>query len=190
MEIDHNSCTIIGVMKPSFQFPTKDTQMWLLISADARWPKFQQFRFADAFTAVARLKALVRLLQTDLAATQARLDRAEQEAWDHKVKRADATARLKNRENLLEQIQRSAAWRAVKPLWKLFHRSRKSRLDAKEIAGDLAFALDLPKEWKTNREILLIKGWCFSRSGKAIAETTYLASSASSMLLLLHLFSY
>ena len=115
------------------------------------------------------IKALVRLLQTDLAATQARLDRAEQEAWDHKVKRADATARLKNRENLLEQIQRSAAWRAVKPLWKLFHRSRKSRLDAKEIAGDLAFALDLPKEWKTNREILLIKGWCFSRSGKAIA---------------------
>ena len=118
------------------------------------------------------IKALVRLLQTDLAATQTRLDRAEQEAWDHKVKRADATARLKNRENLLEQIQRSAAWRAVKPLWKLFHRSRKSRLDAKEIASDQAhspIALDLPKEWKTNREILLIKGWCFSRSGKAIA---------------------
>jgi putative ABC transport system permease protein len=40
VEIDHHSCTIIGVMKPSFQFPSKDTRMWLLISADARWPKF------------------------------------------------------------------------------------------------------------------------------------------------------
>ena len=87
---------------------------------------------------------------------------------------------MKNRENLLEQIQRSAAWRAVKPLWKLFHRSRKSRLDAKEIADDLAFALDLPKEWKTNREILLIKGWCFSRSGKAIARIVPIKAGAQS----------
>ncbi len=63
VEIDHNSCTVIGVMKPSFQFPGKDTQMWLLISADPRWPKFQQFRFADAFTAVARLKRGVSLTE-------------------------------------------------------------------------------------------------------------------------------
>ena len=34
--------------------------------------------------------------------------------------------------------------------------------------GDLTFALDLPAQWKTSREILLIKGWCFSRSGKQI----------------------
>jgi O-antigen biosynthesis protein len=115
------------------------------------------------------IKTLVRLLQSDAAAVQARLDRAEQEAWDHKVKRADATARLKNREILLEQIARSAVWRAVKPLWKLFHRSHKSQPNAKDIAADLAFALDLPKEWKTSRDVLLIKGWCFSRSGKVIA---------------------
>jgi putative ABC transport system permease protein len=61
VEIDHNRCTIVGVMKPDFHFPTKDTDMWLLISADARWPKFQQFRFADAFTAIARLKREVPL---------------------------------------------------------------------------------------------------------------------------------
>ena len=115
------------------------------------------------------IKTLVRLLQTDVVTAQARLDRAEQEAWDHKVKRADATARLRSRERLLEQIQRSAAWRAVKPLWKLFNRSRKSQPDAEEIEADLAFALDLPKEWKTGREVLIINGWCFSRSGRAIA---------------------
>ena len=115
------------------------------------------------------IRILVRLLQADIASAQARLDRTEREMWDHKVKRADATARLKSRENLLEQIQRSAAWRVVKPFWKLFHRSRKSPLAAPEITADLAFGLDLPKEWKTSREVLLIKGWCFSRSGKAIA---------------------
>jgi putative ABC transport system permease protein len=63
VEIDHNRCTIIGVMKPGFQFPSRDTQLWLLISADARWPKFQQYRFADAFTAIARLRRGVPLMQ-------------------------------------------------------------------------------------------------------------------------------
>ena len=63
LDLDHQSCTIIGVMNPSFQFPSKDTQLWLLVSADARWPKFQQFRYADAFTAVARLKPGVSLTQ-------------------------------------------------------------------------------------------------------------------------------
>ena len=63
LNLDHQSCTIIGVMNPSFQFPNKDTQLWLLISADARWSKFQQFRYADAFTAIARLKPGVSLNQ-------------------------------------------------------------------------------------------------------------------------------
>ncbi|MFN7995060.1 MAG: ABC transporter permease [Bryobacteraceae bacterium] len=75
VEIDHTSCTIIGVMKPSFQFPSKDTQMWLLISADPRWPKFEQFRFADAFTAIARLRRGVSLPQAgaEMDAIAARL---------------------------------------------------------------------------------------------------------------------
>ncbi len=63
LEIDHRRSTIIGVMKPSFQFPSKDAQLWLLLSADPRWPKFQQFRFADAFTAIARLKPGVSIEQ-------------------------------------------------------------------------------------------------------------------------------
>jgi GT2 family glycosyltransferase len=110
-------------------------------------------------------KTLVRRLQTGVTELESQLDRAEQEIWTLKVKRADATAKLKSRERLLEQIQRSAAWKVVKPIWKLFNRSRKSESTSK----DLAFALDLPQQWKTSREILLIKGWCFSRSGREIA---------------------
>jgi GT2 family glycosyltransferase len=98
---------------------------------------------------------------------EARLESAVRETWEQKAKRAEVTARLKTRERLLEQIQRSAAWKVVKPLWKLFNRSRK--LESQPADGDLTFALDLPAQWKTSREILLIKGWCFSRSGRQIA---------------------
>jgi GT2 family glycosyltransferase len=112
-------------------------------------------------------KTLARLLQNDANESRSRLERAEREAWDQKARRADATAKLKNREQLLEQIQRSPLWKIVKPIWKLFHRSRKG--EPKVMGTDLAFALDLPKQWKTGRDIILIKGWCFSLSGKQIA---------------------
>jgi GT2 family glycosyltransferase len=114
------------------------------------------------------LKTSTRLLQTDLAESWRRLEQAERDAWAQKVRRADATAKLKGREQLLEQIQNSVAWKVVKPIWKLFHRSRKAPAVA-DSAADLAFGFDLPKEWVTSREVLLIKGWCFSRSGRAIA---------------------
>jgi GT2 family glycosyltransferase len=113
------------------------------------------------------LKTLAYLLQSDAAELQARLQRAEREAWDQKARRADATAKLKGREQLLEQIQRSAVWKLVKPIWKLFNRSQKA--SSTFSADDFAFALDLPKRWKTNRDVILIKGWCFTRSGKPIA---------------------
>jgi len=114
------------------------------------------------------VKTLVRLLQGDAAENRTRLERAEREVWDQKVRRADATARLKRSEQLLEKIQRSAAWKVVKPIWKLFNRSRK-QADQQTEAGNLAFAIDLPKQWKTSREVVLIKGWCFSTAGKPIA---------------------
>ena len=114
------------------------------------------------------LKTFARLLQTDVAQSRYRLEQAEREAWDQKVRRADATAKLRERERSLEQIQSSTAWKIVKPIWKLFYRSRKPAVELAS-ASELAFAFDLPKRWKTNREILLIKGWCFSRKGKKLA---------------------
>ncbi len=115
------------------------------------------------------IKTLVRLLQTESAALEARLARAVRETWDQKARRAEATARLRSSERLLEQIQRSMAWKTVKPLWKLFNRSRKFERRATVLSSDLTFELDLPTQWKTSREVLLIKGWCFSRTGKQIA---------------------
>ncbi len=56
--LDGRSALIIGVMPPSFEFPDKKAELWLLLTADPRWPTFQmqQFRIADAFCAVGRLK--------------------------------------------------------------------------------------------------------------------------------------
>ncbi len=113
------------------------------------------------------IKTLVRVLETESAALEARLERAVRETWDQRARRAEATARLKSSERLLEKIQRSTAWKAVKPLWKLFNHPGSSQSPASD--EDLEFGLDLPVEWKTSREILLIKGWCYSRSGKQIA---------------------
>ena len=65
LEVDGVSFVVIGVMPPDFAFPAKesqawsqpkDTQLWLPIHSDARWPLFQKFRIADAFGVVARLR--------------------------------------------------------------------------------------------------------------------------------------
>lgn len=65
LAIDGVSFEVIGVMPPDFAFPAKesqawsqpkDTQLWLPIHSDARWPLFQKFRIADAFGVVARLR--------------------------------------------------------------------------------------------------------------------------------------
>jgi GT2 family glycosyltransferase len=128
---------------------------------------------ADALESAHRhlnsVKTLARLLQSDANESRASLERAEREAWDQKVRRADAAARLKSRDQLLEQIQRSAAWKIVKPIWKIFNRSRKQEARLNDAGKDMAFALDLPKRWKTSRDVILIKGWCFSRKGRQIA---------------------
>lgn len=75
LALDRQACTIIGVMRPHFDFPSKETRIWLLISADSRWKKFQQYRFADAFSAIGRLKrgASFPQAQTEMNAIAKRL---------------------------------------------------------------------------------------------------------------------
>ncbi len=56
LQLNNRSATVIGVMPASFQFPDKNAQLWLLLSGDHRWARFQEIRLADAFSALARLK--------------------------------------------------------------------------------------------------------------------------------------
>jgi putative ABC transport system permease protein len=75
LKLDNRSVTVIGVMPPRFQFPDKNAQLWLLISADDRWAKFQEIRLADAFSALARLKPGVSIeeARADMNAVAGRL---------------------------------------------------------------------------------------------------------------------
>ena len=136
------------------------------MSAESQADAAQSAAIESANKQLRSVKSRIRLLQTDGTRLKARLERAVRETWELKVRRAEAVARLKDREVLLEKIQRSPAWKAVKPFWKLLNRSRKSERPSTN--DDLIFQLDLPIEWKTKHEILLIKGWCFSKSGREI----------------------
>lgn len=122
---------------------------------------------ADAkLTAV---RAALRALQIESSKLEARLERAEREAWQQKGKRAEATAKLNDRERLLQEIQASAVWKAVKPLWKATRRAARTSAAAPLEQSDFAFEFDAPSRWETRSEILFIKGWCLSRSGREIA---------------------
>ena len=128
--------------------------------------------FNHLATASSRLNSIRTSLQTlerELKELRLFAERADRLAWEQKAKRAEATAKLKSRERSLEEIQNSSAWKITKPLWKLFSRSRRFTPTSLPLADDLIFALNSPNEWKTKREILLIKGWCFSRSGRELA---------------------
>jgi putative ABC transport system permease protein len=83
LPLDDRSVTIIGVMPGEFQFPNDRAQLWLLVTADHRWTKFQEIRLADAFCALGRLKSGVSLAaaRTEMEAIAARLAR-EQAATD------------------------------------------------------------------------------------------------------------
>ncbi len=63
IESDHARFQVIAVMPADFQYPSRETQLWLPINADPRWPQFQVVRLADAFAAVGRLKPEVSVEQ-------------------------------------------------------------------------------------------------------------------------------
>ena len=113
------------------------------------------------------IRAAMRAVQTQISGLEAQLDRTDRELSRQRAKRAEVTARLHEREKLLKRIEESAIWRAVKPLWKLARRSDK-RAETPP-ADDLEFEVDTPSDWHVTGEILLIKGWCRSRSGREIA---------------------
>src|SRR3712207_202914 len=116
------------------------------------------------------LRVRMREVQTHVSALEARLERAEREVSQKRVKRAEVTARLNSREKALQEMEASPVWTAVKPVWKLLSRARRHNSpDTTEPSADLEFSIDTPTQWRTSGEILLIKGWCRSRSGREIA---------------------
>ncbi|HKX26566.1 MAG TPA: ABC transporter permease, partial [Blastocatellia bacterium] len=83
LHLDRRVVRIIGVMPESCQFPSRETQFWLLSTSDHRWPQFLTIRLADAFCAVGRLKPQVSLTeaQADLKAVAGQMARSYPEFY-------------------------------------------------------------------------------------------------------------
>jgi predicted permease len=63
LEIDGAPWRVIGVMPPSFQFPSADTQLWLQLTSFRRWRGIEHERYSDWGRVVARLRTGVTLAQ-------------------------------------------------------------------------------------------------------------------------------
>ncbi|MEP7071571.1 MAG: glycosyltransferase [Verrucomicrobiota bacterium] len=109
--------------------------------------------------------------QSEIHALRSELDRLDCDVWENKVRRADLAARLQERDNSLGEIQKSIAWKAAKPFWKIQRHFSRPRSGAKAAAdrNDLSFALDNAGQWNTTHDVLTLKGWCFARSGPPVA---------------------
>jgi GT2 family glycosyltransferase len=107
----------------------------------------------------------------ELGAFRSEVDRLEREAWENRVRRADFAARLKQRDEWIEEVKDSLAWKAAKPLWKLqrhFTRRKDEKRQEGRPSHELVFALDDPGVWNAARNSLKLKGWCFSRGGPEV----------------------
>jgi GT2 family glycosyltransferase len=119
----------------------------------------------------AKLEALrrsARVVGKELAGLDARLAHTQRDAWEQRVRRADATARLNKSERLLADIQASALWKVVKPAWNLLTRAARKKAAARTPSG-LCFEVESPERWETDAEILVIRGWCFAANGRPLA---------------------
>ncbi len=105
--------------------------------------------------------------RAELAVLRSELEREEREVWDSKVRRADLTARLKDRDQRIQEIQASVAWKIAKPFWKLQRHFSRRPTDTSK-SGELVFALDGPGTWTASHDALAMKGWCFARGGPQI----------------------
>ena len=125
-----------------------------------------------AIAKIHSLKVYLRFIETDIERLRSQLEQTkhevERQAWEHKSKQAELTARRINLERELRQIRDSGLWKVVKPLSKLLTRRQRRRVH-KETTHDILFKVEVPTLWKTDQGRLLIRGWCFSRSGKEIA---------------------
>jgi O-antigen biosynthesis protein len=101
-----------------------------------------------------------------ITALRSRLEYMEREAWENKARRADATARLKDRDRRIQDIEGSAAWKLLKPLWKLERHFSAAR-EENSTSANRVFAVDTPNTLSAD-DVLTIRGWCYARTGAQV----------------------
>ncbi len=108
--------------------------------------------------------------RAELLALRAQLQCVEREMWENKVRRADLTARLKDRDQWINKVRSSPVWKVLKPLWKLQGHFSKSRQNSSRESGwsQLVFAVDSVDDSTRAQNVLNLTGWCLSHGGPEI----------------------
>ena len=109
-------------------------------------------------------------LRAELLASSCDLQQAKQQILELKVRRADLTARLAEREHWIADLQGSWAWRLMKPLWKVhrhFAKKRSTPVPPKS-TGKVVFALDAAEETQPSATSFTITGWCYAHGGREV----------------------
>jgi O-antigen biosynthesis protein len=115
------------------------------------------------------LQVALREHQEQLAAQRSKIEHLQEQVWENRGRRADFSARLKQREKSIRDIQESFVWKAAKPLWKAErYLSRRKAPQARSAANELVFALDGPGGWNAQRDSVELTGSCFSRGGQQV----------------------
>jgi O-antigen biosynthesis protein len=106
--------------------------------------------------------------QEKVSTLRSQLEWLDREVWNNKVRRADAIARLRDREQWISQLEKSFAWKLAKPLFKLQrHFSRRSK-NATSKSDELVCALDGPGSWNASTGLLTLVGSCYARTGSQV----------------------
>jgi GT2 family glycosyltransferase len=96
------------------------------------------------------------------------LQRAERNAWDNRVRRADLTARLKERDHWINSVKHSLAWKLAQPLWKLQRHFSKPIASPLGELSEIIYAVDSPVSPSSSKDVVTITGWCFAHGGPQV----------------------
>src|SRR5205814_9191469 len=72
----------------------------------------------------------------------------------------------KDRDRRIHDIEGSATWKLLKPLWKLERHFSAAR-DENSTSANRVFAVDTPDSLSTD-DVLTITGWCYARTGAQV----------------------
>jgi SAM-dependent methyltransferase len=123
---------------------------------------------AELRLALDSLERRLQFAQEELSQTEARAQLASESSWQLRRRLADTAAKLREYTGRLQKIEHSAVWKIAKPLWKLF-RSRRRRRPIRYDNSEFDYAVEWPRDWKTDRPKLLVEGWCFLINGQELA---------------------
>jgi SAM-dependent methyltransferase len=134
---------------------------------DAKRPTSIDLTIDEALLALDSLERRLHFAQEELSLEQERSRTGSELSWNLRRRLADETAKVRELDDRLHEIQDSAVWKVTKPLWKLLRRRNRHPIPYRN--SEFSYAVEWPRFWTTSRTKLLVEGWCFLLNGRELA---------------------